>query len=175
MAKTLGVDVSTWNGNIDWAKFKQQGVKFAIIRAGFGSDVSQEDTQFKRNITEAYKQGIAVGIYWFGYCHSVSTAKLEADACNTIISPYKSYITLPVFFDWEYDSYNYVTNNGLCTPTKKLVTDMTIAFMNKMQDYGYKAGYYTNIDYMTRFYDYDRIKSYNLWLAQWGVSAPDSS
>lgn len=164
MGKALGVDVSSWQSNVDWKKFKAAGVEYAIIRAGFGSSASQVDSRFKSHIEGALAAGIKVGIYWFGYAYTVDIAKKEADVCHSIIKAYKDKITFPVFYDWEYDSARYAKNNGV-TPTKKLVTDMTIAFMDRIKSYGYKTGYYTNCDYMSNMYDYNRVKGYDLWMA----------
>lgn len=171
-AKTLGVDVSVWQTNVDWKKLKSNGVEFAIIRAGFGCNASQIDKMFKTHINGASAANIAVGIYWFGYAYTVDMAKKEADVCHSIIKAYKNKITLPVFYDWEYDSARYAKNNGV-TPTKKLVTDMTIAFMDRIKSYGYKTGYYTNIDYMKNMYDYNRVKGYDLWMAYYNNEKPD--
>ena len=162
--KILGIDISSWQTNIDWKKIKSEGVEFAIIRAGYGSNESQIDRNFKTHIENALAAGVNVGIYWFGYAYTVDTAKKEADVCHNIIKSYKNKITLPVFYDWEYDSARYAKNNGV-TPTKKLVTDMTIAFMDRMKEHGYKTGYYTNLDYMKNMYEYDRVKNYDLWMA----------
>lgn len=169
--KTLGVDVSAWQTTIDWKKFKSSGVEFAIIRAGFGCNASQVDKQFKSHINGALAAGINVGVYWFGYAYTVEMAKKEADVCHSIIKAYKDKITFPVFYDWEYDSARYAKNNGV-NPTKKLVTDMTIAFMDRIKSYGYNTGYYTNLDYMKNMYDYNRVKDYDLWMAFYNDEEP---
>jgi GH25 family lysozyme M1 (1,4-beta-N-acetylmuramidase) len=169
--KSLGVDISTYQGLINWEQFKSAGVKFAIIRAGYGSNASQVDSKFKTHIEGALAAGVAVGIYWFGYAYTVDMAKQEADVCHSIIKKYKDKLSLPVFYDWEYDSARYAKNNGV-TPTKKLVTDMTIAFMDRMKELGYMTGYYTNLDYMKNMYDYSRVKKYDLWMAYYNNSKP---
>ena len=63
--KWIGIDVSEHNGTLDWAAIKKAGIKFAIIRDGYG--VYHVDNQFNNNITGALAQGISVGIYWFSY------------------------------------------------------------------------------------------------------------
>lgn len=168
----LGVDVSYSQSNIDWKKFKEQGVEYAIIRAGFGSSASQKDTMFESHINGALAAGIKVGVYWFGYAYTVATAKLEADVCHEVIKAYKDKITLPVFYDWEYDSIRYANDNGVY-PDGKLITDMTIAFMERIKELGYSTGYYTNLDFIKNRYDYSRLKNYDLWMAYYNSSKPD--
>lgn len=168
----LGVDVSEWQGSIDWNEFKRQGVGAAIIRGGFGSSTSQKDSMFQRHIDGALAAGIKTGVYWFGYAYTVDGARREADTCHEVIKAYKGKLTLPVFYDWEYDSARYAQDHGV-TPTKQLVTDMTIAFMDRMKELGYQAGYYTNLDYMSRYYDYNRIKAYDLWMAYYSSQKPN--
>ena len=170
-SKTLGVDISSYQSEINWGKAKASGVKFAIIRAGYGKSVSQADDMFRKHIEGALKAGIAVGVYWFGYAYTVDSAKKEAETCDSVIKDYKSKLTLPVFYDWEYDSFRYAKANGVI-PTKELVTDMTIAFMNRIKELGYKTGYYANWDYMKNMYDYSRVKDYDLWMASYESEKP---
>ena len=172
MAKVKGVDISAYQNNIDWVKAKQDGVKFAIIRAGYGSNISQQDKMFKSHIETALAAGIAVGVYWFGYAYNVETAKKEADICHEVIKAYKDKITLPVFYDWEYDSARYAREVAGFDPSGKLITDMTIAFMERMKELGYKTGYYTNLDYLKTKYEYDKVKKYDLWLAYYSQNEP---
>lgn len=169
-----GIDLSKHNGKVDWSKINKNEVQFVIIRAGYG--FSTVDEQFKANIEGAIKAGIHVGIYWFSYAGSVAHAKSEAAFCLKTIEPYKKYIDFPVFFDWEYDSCNYVVKQYKITPTKSLVSDAAIAFMEAAKAAGYKVGNYTNPDYLSQYYD-DRVKkNYDTWLAHVGVNgAPRKS
>lgn len=166
-----GIDISSWQTNIDWAKVKADGVGFAIIRAGYGSSLSQKDNQFENHIKGALGVGLKVGIYWFGYAYNATTGAKEADICNEVIKGYKDKIELPVFYDWEYDSESYIKKMGY-TPTKDLVTSTTIGFMDRMKALGYKTGFYTNWDYLSRLYDYSRLKNYDLWMASYSSSKP---
>ena len=166
MATIKGIDVSSWQSVIDWNKAKADGVEFAILRAGWGWGEGQDDAMLSNHLENAYKAGVKIGIYWFGYAYSIETAKLEAAACKKAIEKYKDKITLPVFYDWEYDSADYAKKNGV-TPTRELVTDMTIAFMEEMKKAGYKVGYYANLDYMRNYYDLHKIAGYDLWYARY--------
>ena len=157
-----GVDISSHN-SINWNKVDPKEIDFVIIRAGYGFNT--QDKQFKTNIENAIKKGIPVGIYWFSYAGSVEHAKKEADFCLNVIGTYRKYITLPVFFDWENDSYNYVVKTYKITPTKQLVSDMAIAFLETVKKAGYKVGNYNSVSYLNTYFD-DRVKdNYDTWVA----------
>ena len=159
-----GLDVSNFQDGLNLSTIS--GYDFVIIRAGYGNVISQKDKSFDYHVQNAQKAGMKIGAYWFSYAISEEDARKEADVCAAVIEKYKKEITLGVYFDWEYDSYNYAIRQGV-TPNKDLVTAMTIAFMERMKAHGYEAGFYTNLDYMARMYDYEQIKGYPLWLAQY--------
>lgn len=161
-----GIDVSKHNGKIDWTKVNKNDVQFVMIRAGYG--FSTVDPQFKSNIEGAIKAGLHIGVYWFSYAGSVNQVKIEAEFCLKTIEPYRKYIDFPVCFDWEYDSHNYVVKQYGIKPTKPLVSDMAITFLNAVKAAGYKVGNYSNPDYLGQFFD-DRVKNYDTWLAHTGV------
>ena len=157
-----GVDISSHN-SINWNKVDSKELDFIIIRAGYG--FSTQDKQFKTNIENAIRLGIPIGIYWFSYAGSVEHAKKEAEGCLNVIGAYRKYITLPVFFDWENDSYNYVVKTYKITPTKQLVSDMAIAFLEIIKKAGYKVGNYNSVNYLNTYFD-DRVKdNYDTWVA----------
>ena len=104
MAEIKGIDVSTWNEINNWASVKKAGNQFAVVRAGFGNTTTQQDKKFVEHMNGALGAGLAVGAYWFSYARSVDEARKEAQACLEVIKSYKNRITLPVFFDFEYDS-----------------------------------------------------------------------
>lgn len=162
--KIKGIDVSEHNGVIDWVKVKKAGINFVIVRGGYG--LSTVDKKFKTNVNGALKAGLNVGVYWFSYAYTVERAEKEAKFLCDLIKSYKGKLTMPICFDWEYDSYNYAVKNGV-TPTKTLVSDMGIKFLETVEKNGWYAMNYTNIDYANRFFD-SRIKSrFDTWVAQW--------
>lgn len=168
MAKQLCIDVSEHNGTIDWAAVKKAGIKFAIIRDGYG--VSHVDNQFRANMAGAIAQGIHIGIYHFSYALSAAGAKAEAEYVIKLIQPYKGKIVLPVFFDFEYDTVDYAKKQGV-TLGKEAFNAHTVAFCDTIQAAGYRAGVYYNLDYLRRYVDIDRIGKYVQWYAQYADTA----
>ena len=126
-----GIDVSFWQGELDWAKLKADGVEFAMLRAGYGQ--SNVDKQFHRNAQECTRLGIPFGVYWFSYAGTVERARKEAASCIEAIRPYR--LAYPVAWDFEYDSVDYLKKQGI-TATKTLVSDMGRAFLGAVEDAG---------------------------------------
>lgn len=161
----IGIDVSTHNGKLDWSKLKSAGVQYAIIRAGYGRYAV--DSQFENNISGALAVGIPVGIYWFSYALNADAAKEEAKKCCDTIRGYK--ITLPVFFDFEYDTVRYGKENGV-TLGKTAFNNHAVAFCEEVKAQGYTPGVYYNLDYYRNMVDAVRLKGYVQWYAQYASS-----
>lgn len=159
-----GIDVSKWNGTVDWNKVKADGIDYVIIRGGFGN--STVDPKFQSHINGASNAGLKIGVYWFSYATSVTKAKEEAAKCLETIAPYKDKITYPVFYDFEYDSIRYANDNGI-TITKDLSSKMADAFLTSIKDAGYISGIYTNKDFGDKYFYEDMLFSNNLWIAQY--------
>lgn len=159
-----GIDVSKWNGTINWSKVKSSGIDYAIIRAGYGTDTI--DPMFKSNIEGAIEAGVKVGVYWFSYASSPEKAKIEANKCLEVIAPYKNNISYPIFFDFETSSADWVKNKYDITVTKSLGTDMAKAFMDTVELQGYTPGLYTGIPLQQYFSD-ELLDSSYTWLAQY--------
>lgn len=159
-----GIDVSKWNGTIDWNLVKKAGYDYVIIRAGYGTGTV--DPYFKSYIQGAAKAGLKVGVYWFSYATSVAKAQQEADMCLKTIAPYKDSISYPVFFDYEYASYDYAANQGIKI-TKSLATQMAKTFLNAVENAGYINGIYTNQDFGDKYFDSDLLLDNNIWVAQY--------
>ena len=94
-----GIDVSSWQGNIDFGKVKASGIDFVIIRAGYGREVSQIDKCFVQNYNAAKVAGLDVGAYWYSYADSAEDAVKEAKACMEVIKGKK--FEYPIYFDLE--------------------------------------------------------------------------
>lgn len=167
MTLAMGVDVSKYQGVVDWSKLKEYGYTFAIIRGGYGMYESQVDPYFTRNITEAVAQGFDIGVYWFSYATNVTDAENEAKLCYKTIKPYLSNINIGVFFDYEYDSVEYYYKKYETRPLQRLTKDMFLAFNNYLSMKNLKTGLYTNYDYINSYFkdlDYAK-KEFLLWFA----------
>lgn len=166
--KVKGIDVSSWQGDIDWNKVKNAGVEFAIIRTGYGrSAENQIDTKYNQNIKGAKDAGIKVGCYHYSYAESPEDAINEAEFCLSILNGEK--LDLPIYFDIEDDS---IANKH----DKKIRTQMCINFCSRIEKAGYWAGVYANKNWFDNYINYDELKSrYTLWLAHYGIDSPSLS
>lgn len=163
-----GIDVSTHQGAIDWKKVKESGIQFAIIRTGYGnvlSNPNQVDKQFHTNMKQAIANGISVGVYHFSYAGTEAAARREAEGVLSLIKNYP--LTYPVYFDYEYDSDRLAGKLG-----KTQLTNVAIAFMDRIKQAGYPAGVYTNLDFVRSRYDMPKLEKYELWLAHYGTEQP---
>lgn len=157
-----GIDVSEWQKTIDWEKVKAAGIDFAMIKAGSGRN--RIDPQFKHNISECNRLGIPCGVYWFSYAYTEELARNEAKYCLAAIAPYK--LDYPVAYDFEYDSVDNAEKLGI-EITKEMASSFARAFLGEIEAARYYAMLYTNADYLTRYFDSELAKRYDVWLAQW--------
>jgi len=154
-----GIDVSSWQGVIDWDAVKAAGIQFAIIRAGYGDEL---DNQFARNIDECNRVGIPVGVYWFSYALTAQEAAQEAQQAMAAVRPHK--LDLPVCYDLEYDTVRYARQCGV-TIDKALATQMAVSFCDTVAAGGAHPANYTNLDYSRRMFDMDALSGFDLWYA----------
>lgn len=156
-----GIDVSKHQGKIDWQKVKAAGVEFAVIRAGYGMYTNQVDPQFAANMEGAISAGIPVGVYWYSYAESAAQAQKEAETCLKIIGPCREKLSLPVFFDQEYEP-------GIKAQSKEARTEMCLAFLEAVQSAGYRPGLYCSYDWYKNWVDGAKLREYPVWIAQYG-------
>ena len=157
--RSKGIDVSEHQGHIDWAKVAKDGVEFAIIRAGYGRELSQKDDYFEQNYTAAKKAGIQVGAYWYSYADSVKRAEEEARTCLKVLEG--KHFALPVFFDQEYEKSILALSN-------KTRTDIILKFLEIIQAAGRKCGLYSSTNFITTKLEASRLRQYPLWIAEYG-------
>lgn len=160
-----GIDVSAWQGKIDWEKAKAE-IDFAIIRLGYGT--KNLDEQAKRNIAEMNRLGIPYGVYWFSYAYTVEMARNEAKSVIAHLKELGAKLSYPVYFDWEYDSRKYAAKNGV-NVCKTLLCDMATAFCEEVKKAGYYSGIYANPDYIQNYFGEDIFKQYDLWVAHYAT------
>ena len=167
------IDVSAHNDVINWPKVRASGIAGAIIRAGYGNSISQQDKQFTANISGAVKAGLRVAIYYFSYADSVQDALKEWTVCKQIIGPYKAHI-LFVAEDYEYDSYNYYRKIHGAAPSNTLINQMVNAFLGAAKSDGYTGVLYTNNDYRRNIFSAATLAAWDVWLADY-TGGPDAS
>lgn len=156
-----GIDVSKHQGDIDWEKVKNSGVKFVMIRAGYGRFTSQKDPKFEYNYSECKRLGIPVGAYWYSYAVSKPEGIQEAETCLEVIKD-KTF-EYPIFFDQEYET-------GIKALSKQTRTDICIAFMNKIAASGYKTGLYCSRDWINNWLYKNQLTKYDKWVAEYNSS-----
>ena len=160
-----GIDVSTWQGQIDWEKAKAD-IDFAIVRIGFGAGT--RDNTAKRNIQELNRLGIPYGVYYFSYAYTEEMARKEAKNTISYLKEFGAEPSYPVYFDWEGDSRDYAKKQGV-TVSNDLLRKMTVAFCEEIKAAGYYPGIYTNPSYIKNYYGTEIFKTYDLWLAHWAT------
>lgn len=158
-----GSDVSYWQGNVDFDRMYKAGIRFVIIRAGYGTT---QDKNFVTYINAAIKAGLMVGIYWFIYAKNEITARNNAKKCIEVIAPYKAYIHCMVWADWEYDSD---ANAGAMTSAKR--SSLVRVFLSQLEEAGYQVGIYSNQDYIqSGKFTPGLVSAYPLWFAKYSVT-----
>ena len=157
-----GIDVSTYQGNINWSAVKAAGIDFAIVKATQGRAVSSSsylftDRQFANNVTGAHDVGLKVGVYHYLTAKTVKEAQIEAAHFVDTIAPYKPRIELWAAVDVEEDKY--------LPRSKATLTAIVDAFCAYVAAEGYRPMVYTNPNYLT--WRLDKIPAHDLWLALW--------
>ena len=161
MTRIKGVDISVYQKGISFSALKQVGVKFAIIRAGYGE---KKDYTMDKFVKDCKANGIDYGFYWYSYAMSVKQAEAEAEKCVSVLKGL--FPTYPVFFDMEEKKQI----SGLNTDTR---TKMAIAFCEKIRQAGFKPGIYANPSFVENYYDKQQlVGKYDIWLAHW-TESPD--
>lgn len=153
-----GIDVSSHQTTgIDFHRVKAAGIGFVIVRAGFGSKVSEA---FRPQVEGALEAGLDAGVYWYSYAVKEAQAREEARACLAAVEPYRGKLTYPVWFDQEYEP-------GIMTLTNAERTGICRAFLETVQAAGWYTGLYTSYDWITRKLEEDKLRDFDLWVAQY--------
>lgn len=161
-----GIDVSKYQGNIDWGAVAASGINFAIIRVGYRGSASGalvQDPNFKKNISGATKAGIKVGLYFFTQAVNEAEAVEEASMAMSLASGYK--VTYPIFIDTESASNGRA--NGL---SKSARTAVVKAFCQTVRNGGYKAGVYASKSWYANQLNASALNGYCIWVAQYNSS-----
>lgn len=155
-----GIDISKWQGNIDFDKV-ENNVDFIIVRGGYFDTI---DPNAEYYLSECNKRNIPVGVYWFSYAERVSEAIAEANLCLELVSKYR--IEYPIYYDFESLSFEYIEKRGI-KATNELINNLTDSFCRQIENAGYFAGIYANEDFVANKYSTDILSKYALWYANW--------
>ena len=157
-----GIDVSKHQGNIDWNKVKADGIDFAIIRSSYGRNTEGfinkgVDERFEENYAEAKAIGIHIGAYHYLYADTVSKAEEEAQFFLKMLSGKQ--FDYPVFLDIEDGNQKKLS--------KAINAELIKTFCEIIENAGYYVGVYSYKSFLDNNINYDSIKQYDIWLAQW--------
>lgn len=156
-----GIDISKYQGNVDFKKVKDTGIQFVIARIGYGMYENQKDPKFEEYYKGATNNNLPIGVYLYSYALSVEDAEREADIALKWLNNRK--LNLPVYYDIEDKSQQILS--------KKTLTDMCTAFCRKIEKAGYWAGVYANKYWLTTFLDSKELeKHFTIWVAQYNTT-----
>ena len=160
MGKICGMDVSYAQGSINWEQVKaSKKIEFAILRAGYGRETSQVDTQFERNYAVCKRLGIPVGVYWYSYATTAAEAEQEAKVClQTIRGKQFEY---PVAFDIE---------EARCLPQADAIST---TFCTALENAGYYTAIYTFKSALESNFSAAVKNRYDIFLSHIGVQQTD--
>lgn len=150
-----GIDVASYQGNIDWKAVKDDGIDFAMIRILVKN--GSKDSKFERNYDNAREAGVKVGVYRYSYAQSVHEAREEAREVIDALDGRK--LDYPIALDMEDSSQHHISSS-----TK---TDMILAYKKIVEDAGYKFILYANTDWLRNRIDMSRLSNVDVWIARW--------
>lgn len=163
----MGIDVSKWNGLIDWDRVQNAGIQYAIIRCGYrGSSTGAlvEDPYFRQNMQGALAAGLKVGVYFFTQATNEVEAVEEASMALALCKDYR--ITYPIFIDTEGAGGNGRAD-GLDMETRTRVCQ---AFCETVEDAGYTGGVYGSRNWFRTRLRMDMLMDHIIWLAEYRES-----
>lgn len=161
-ATMKGIDVSKWNGNIDWKKVSKTDVDFAIIRCGYGDNLSsQDDKTWEKNVQGCIKYNIPFSTYIYSYAKNTTQAKSEANHALRLLNGRD--VWFPVYLDME--------ENAQASLGKTKVGNIANTFLNAINAQGYKSGVYANLNWWNNYIPSSVTGNLNVskWIAQWDV------
>lgn len=165
IVKAHGIDVSKWQGKINWEKVKNDGVDFAMIRIGYRGEDGKiyKDEYADYNIQNALEQGISIGAYFFSTATTVGEAEEEAAFCAENLKYYP--VSYPVAYNCE--GYDKQTSRMFSLSTA-VRTENAIAFLNKIKSYGYDPMMYSSVKEYLLYWDTSLLeKDFKIWVARY--------
>ena len=167
------IDISNWQGVVsvaNWKKVRNAGIRRVILRCGFTYQkdkfTKEEDASFQKNMENAWKAGMIIGVYYYSQATTIKEAKNEANYTLSLIKKYKKKITLPVVYDFEWGgrlNKKYAEKKG-----KEFMTDICEAYCDIIKDAGYTPMIYASYSVFTNnLYRKRLTKQYKIWLAHY--------
>lgn len=178
-AQAMGIDVSRWQGNIDWKTVSQSGlVDYAIIRCGYGDNVSsQDDEQFINNVRGCQQYGIPFGVYIYSYASDVEDAQDEAEHVLRLLDAAglsSSTVQYPIYYDLEYQGGGSTPaglENGIVRPlSNDTLLSIARTFCSMLESRGYRAGIYANLNWWNNYLTSSEYNQWSRWVAQYNTS-----
>lgn len=157
--KSCGIDVSKWQGDVDFDKVREAGAEFVLMRIGYGAVGGEMDEYFSQNLRNAKAAGLKVGVYFYSTAGSADAAQGQADWIADVLNG--ETLDFPVAFDWE--NFGHFQDWGMSFETLGGIYD---AFDARMRECGYETMLYAEPQMLQRVWGTERK---NVWLADYGV------
>lgn len=164
--KIFGIDVSKYQGDVNWSKVKSAGKEYAIIRAGYRGSSSGKvvaDSKFSTYLSGAKAAGLKVGVYFYSQALNNKEAIEEANFCLESIGTTE--LDFPIYIDMEYASATGRVQKA--NPSKETLTQIAENFCNTVENAGYDGGIYANKSWLTSKFYANRLEKYSVWIANW--------
>lgn len=162
------IDISAWQGTVSTGNFQKTGIKITFLRSSYTSWNSfslHKDKVFDANIKAAYKANKRIGIYHYSQALNEAEAIKEAECVIKALKPYKAYITMPVYFDWEFGGR--LSSSKAKKKGKAGCGRICDAFCKRIKQAGYKTGVYANLSTLNAYLPSDLYKDWGIWVAQY--------
>ena len=157
MDRVFGIDISTWQGNFNFKKAAEEGVKFAIIRGAYNRI---KDNRFEEYYRKSKEIGLKVGVYQYSMATTVEEALLEAKFLDNNILKNKKF-ELPIYFDIEDSVHRNLTRNQ--------VSNIAKTWLSYLESKGYFVGIYSSKSFIETYFNKDILLDYSIWVAQWST------
>ena len=161
-----GIDISEFNGIIDFNKVRDSGINFVMIRATYGR--KKEDKLFHKNVKGCIEAGLPFGLYYYSYAVDEVSCKEEVDFFISRVSKYKEYIQYPLCIDME-DSDGYKKERNAIS--KENLTNICKIACETIREKGFISMIYANADYFKNYLDEEILKDFPKWIAWWSQNA----
>lgn len=171
LCSKMGVDVSVYQGNVDWNKVKAAGIDFAMVRAcvrGYQYAKLTKDTMFDANVSGALAAGLEVGAYVFSQATTDAEAIEEASLIITMCQKYN--ITGPLIIDVEEVASKIARQNKISVEQR---TNIINIFASMVREAGYTPMLYTGESWLTTAIDASKLNNVGIWIAKWSDKVPD--